>query len=158
MKQSLFVLTAIVGLGIAVPTYSDGCFDIYEIEKFRGVGSARDFRTVMNGDGSVCAIYRKTENSDSLVRIEILDGQGRLRYVKSYHYGPDDRGIGPQLEVIETRFADGQLFWRWISESNIFQLADGRQIDECQLYKDFPMFYWTKHMAEMQERACRVKN
>ncbi len=157
MKQHLFVLTVMSGIAIAVPICADQCFDTYEAEDDSHSEKPRSFRTIMNSDGSVCAIYRTTINSDSLVRLEILDGQGGLRYIKTYHYGtdnPDKR----EPDLVEMSFADGQLFWRWTSESKIYQLADGQKLDGCVLYKKYPMFYWGNRTAEMQDRLCQVKN
>ena len=157
MKRQIFALTAIISLGLIVPTYADECFGTYEVENDTDSEKPRDFRTIMNGDGSVCAIYRSTENSDSLVRLEILDGVGRLRYIKTYHIKADDPGKG-EPEQIEMRLPDGQLFWRWTSELKIYQLADGRQLDGCTLYKEYPMFYWGNLTEERQDAICTVKN
>ena len=157
MKQHLRVLTAIVGIACAVSVYGDQCFDTYEAEGGSDSEKPRPFRTVMNGDGSVCAIYQTTKNSDSLVRLEILDGQGRLRYIKTYHYEADNLDRR-EPDLVEMRYADGQLFWRWTSESKIYQFPDGRKLDGCTLFKKYPMFYWGNRTMEIQERACQVEN
>ena len=157
MRKHLFVLTALIGLGIAVPTEANECFDTYEAEVGSESEKPKPFRMIMNGDGSVCAIYQTTKNSDSLVRLEILDGQGRLRYIKTYHYEADNVEKR-EPDLVEMKYADGQLFWRWTSESKIYQFSDGRQLDGCILFKQYPMFYWGSRTLEIQERACQVKN
>ncbi len=157
MKQQLVILTAIISFGVSVSIQADDCFDTYEVENESNSEKPRKFRMIMNGDGSVCAIFRVTENSDSLVRLEFLDGQGRLRFTKTYFIATDGPGKG-NPERVEIRHPNDQLFWRWTSESKIYQMADGRQLDGCRLHKEYPMFYWGDRTLEMQDRICQPKN
>ena len=139
MIQAAVCLTVLVALYVSPTVEAAECFDTYESYQHSGPNSI-SMKQIFNGDHSVCATILWTFSSDSVPdQTEVFDGSGELRLIENriHEKNDQDRSVIVRIEVLN---GDGTLRYWKETESELYHLADGREVTVCEMGEFVPFY------------------
>lgn len=125
----------------ASPALADECFDTHR-ETFQRIGKIYTQR-ILNGDDTVCATFLYYVGTKLSDLIEIYDASGTLRRYERQYQEPIRFANGDENETTvktEMYLPDGTLLLWHDHKLEKHFLADGTELQECDLYDYLPFY------------------